>query len=60
MVRGRFKRFEHDHYFAEGHGGTIVRDVIAFESPLGLLGWLVDALVLKRYLRTLSVKLSRN
>src|SRR5438045_2573161 len=26
MVRGRFARFEHDHYFLEQSGGTLMRD----------------------------------
>jgi ligand-binding SRPBCC domain-containing protein len=53
MVRGRFQRFEHDHYFAEREGLTVMRDVVEFASPLGLLGRLVDVLFLSRYLRRL-------
>ena len=59
MVSGRFKCFEHDHYFAESHGRTIMRDVIEFTSPLGLIGRVVDALVLSGYLRTLIVQRNR-
>ena len=52
MVRGRFRSFEHDHHFEPaGEGATLMRDVLAFRSPLGPLGALVDALVLKAYLR---------
>lgn len=51
MLRGRFKRFEHDHYFTERDGSTVMRDLIVFESPLGPLGRLVDVLVLSAYLR---------
>ena len=50
MVSGRFKRFEHDHFFEEDLGVTTMRDIIVFESPLGLLGRLVDAFVLSSYL----------
>ena len=54
MVRGRFRRFEHDHVFEDAGGGvTVMRDVLTFESPLGPLGWLVDRLVLERYLKRL-------
>jgi ligand-binding SRPBCC domain-containing protein len=59
MIRGRFKRFEHDHYFAPRDGGTLMRDVIVFESPLGLLGRMVDALVIERYLRRLIEERNR-
>lgn len=50
MVRGRFKMFEHDHFFDVVSGGTRMRDVLSFESPLGLLGRCVDYLALARYL----------
>ena len=53
MVRGRFKRFEHDHYFEQVEGGTRMRDVIEFESPLGLIGRLVNFLFLTRYVTRL-------
>ena len=36
-----------------------MRDVIVFESPLGPLGRLVDALVLSRYLRKLIEERNR-
>lgn len=50
MVRGRFKRFEHDHFFEERGGRTVMRDVIEFASPLGVIGRIVDAVVLAGYL----------
>jgi ligand-binding SRPBCC domain-containing protein len=54
MIRGRFRSFEHDHFFAETEPGvTVMTDVIVFASPLGPLGALVDRLVLKAYLRRL-------
>jgi ligand-binding SRPBCC domain-containing protein len=51
MVHGAFRRFDHDHFFAAHGEGTEMRDVFDFESPLGPLGRLVDALVLERYMR---------
>jgi ligand-binding SRPBCC domain-containing protein len=53
MVRGRFKRFEHDHFFEPSPTGTLMRDVIVFASPLGLIGKLVDTVVLGSYVRKL-------
>ncbi|WP_238388131.1 hypothetical protein [Hymenobacter sediminis] len=41
----------HEHYFKANGTGTVMRDVFAFESPLGVLGKLVDALILRRYLQ---------
>jgi len=59
MVKGRFKRFEHDHFFNEKDGRTVMRDAIDFASPLGLLGGLVDRIVLARYLRSLIERRNR-
>jgi ligand-binding SRPBCC domain-containing protein len=53
MVQGAFRRFDHDHDFEEHAGKTVMIDVFDFESPLGPLGWLVDRLVLRRYLSRL-------
>jgi ligand-binding SRPBCC domain-containing protein len=50
---GGGKRFEHDHFFDETEDGTTMRDVIVFESPLGRIGRIVDALVLSSYLKRL-------
>jgi len=56
MVRGRFKRFEHDHYFIERASQTLMRDVIEFASPLGLVGRVVDLAFLNAYLRNLIIQ----
>jgi ligand-binding SRPBCC domain-containing protein len=38
MQRGRFKRFQHDHYFAEIDGYTLLTDKLRFSMPLGYPG----------------------
>lgn len=53
MVRGAFASFVHDHYFEVEGELTVMRDVLAFRSPLGFLGRIVDLLVMTRYLRRL-------
>ncbi|MFT7679813.1 MAG: ligand-binding SRPBCC domain-containing protein [Planctomycetota bacterium] len=53
MVEGRFRSFVHDHYFEATATGTRMTDELEFRAPLGPLGALVDALVLKGYLRRL-------
>ena len=48
---GPFKRWRHAHHFEpDGAGGTIMRDVIDFASPLGPIGGIVDRLLLSRYM----------
>jgi ligand-binding SRPBCC domain-containing protein len=59
MIRGAFQRMEHHHYFSSASRGTTMRDVFEFQSPLGILGWAVDSLFLKRYLRSFLVKRNR-
>ena len=51
LVRGAFRRFDHDHFFSQQGEITVMRDVFDFQSPLGILGRIVDWLVLTRYLR---------
>jgi len=58
LVRGAFRHFDHDHFFAEHGGTTVMRDVFEFTSPLGVLGRLADFLFLTRYMRNLL--LTRN
>jgi ligand-binding SRPBCC domain-containing protein len=53
MTAGLFKSFEHDHRFQEQDGGTIetvMRDELRFSAPFGVLGLMVERLVLRSYL----------
>jgi len=50
MVKGPFKRLRHEHRFEPRQGGTLMIDVMDFESPFGPLGSMVDRLVLARYM----------
>ncbi len=53
MVLGAFKSFRHEHYFEETNAGTLMTEVFYFESPLGILGKIANALFLKRYMTNL-------
>ena len=50
MVRGVFRRFDHDHFFSESGRVTTMRDVFDFDSPFGMLGHIANHLFLARYL----------
>jgi ligand-binding SRPBCC domain-containing protein len=51
MVKGAFKTMEHDHYFeAKSANATVMTDVFRFAAPLGILGRIAEALVLRRYM----------
>lgn len=53
MLRGAFRSFVHDHYFAVEGSVTKMTDVLAFSAPLGVLGLIAEKVVLRRYLEKL-------
>jgi ligand-binding SRPBCC domain-containing protein len=56
QVSGAFRRFDHDHFFTVNSGGTVMRDVFDYESPLGLLGRCADRWFLRSYMSRLLKK----
>ncbi len=50
QVTGPFQSFRHVHLFEEINGATLMKDEFQFTTPFGILGRLVDALFLKRYM----------
>lgn len=53
MVRGSFAHYSHDHNFQRDGHATVMQDVFIFESPMGILGRLVNRLLLTRYMTAL-------
>jgi ligand-binding SRPBCC domain-containing protein len=51
MVEGAFKRFDHDHFFEQIGAEIFIRDVFDYDSPLGILGMIADALFVEVHLR---------
>ena len=56
MVVGAFKRMVHDHIFREHSSGTEMIDRFEFESPLGILGSVLDRIFLSFYMRRFLAK----
>ena len=50
MIRGAFKQMIHDHEFNAQASGTLMIDRFDFESPFGIIGWLIDRIVLRSYM----------
>ncbi|SDD81352.1 SRPBCC family protein [Niabella drilacis] len=57
--RGAFRFMKHDHYFSAVEAGTLIKDVFEFQSPLGVLGRLTDAIIMRRYLTRFLTKRNR-
>ena len=50
MLRGPYKRWVHDHYFAPVEGGVEMVDRVEYALPFGWLGALIHAAVVRRQL----------
>lgn len=55
MIRGDFTSFEHEHYFKPADNGTIVIDIVRFETPYGWLGELINKFYLTSYLEKMII-----
>ncbi|MBS1767149.1 MAG: SRPBCC family protein [Acidobacteria bacterium] len=56
MLRGAFRRFEHEHTFEPAPGGTLMRDRFEIEAPFPPFGWIVERVLLVPHLRRLMEK----
>jgi len=56
QVSGPFRRWWHEHRFEETQGGTLMVDLVEFDSPAGPIGRLANALFLTRYMTNLLGK----
>lgn len=50
MMRGIFKRIDHDHFFEEIENGTLMRDIFDYDAPLWIFGKIADRLFLEKYM----------
>jgi ligand-binding SRPBCC domain-containing protein len=53
QTSGPFRRWWHEHRFDSVPDGTLMTDVVEFESPAGPIGRVVNRLVLTRYMSNL-------
>lgn len=56
MSQGQFKSFKHTHLFREENEYTTMTDIIEYEVPFGLLGKVINWLILKKYITILIIK----
>jgi ligand-binding SRPBCC domain-containing protein len=53
QVQGDFKMMKHEHHFKPCDNGTILINLLHFESPYGMLGQWFNSLYLTRYMKKL-------
>ena len=51
MTQGAFQSLKHIHDFIPTHSGTLMRDTLVWTSPCGILGIIVDKILLENYMR---------
>ena len=56
MTSGDFKSFRHEHHFKATDNGSIMIDILNFESPYGFIGRLFSNLYLKKYLENFLLR----
>ncbi|MDC0088049.1 SRPBCC family protein [Akkermansiaceae bacterium] len=63
MIKGAFSFMKHKHSFSESNHKTIMTDIFEFKAPLGIIGTLIEKLILKNYmkkfLKTRNLKLKQ-
>ena len=59
MVRGAFQEMKHLHEFLPQPPGTLMIDDFTFRAPFGLLGRVVETVVLTRYMKNLLLTRNR-
>ena len=53
MMQGDFKSYKHEHHFKSVNNGTVMIDLVEFETPYGSLGQFVNKVYLKKYMQRL-------
>lgn len=56
MLKGDFVSFHHEHHFKATANGTIMIDLVNFETPYGTIGKIANRLFLRSYLEKLLTK----
>jgi ligand-binding SRPBCC domain-containing protein len=59
MEEGAFQYLRHVHKFHQREGFTIMEDEFTFASPFGVLGKIVDVLILENYMKNLLLERNR-
>jgi len=50
MIKGKFKKFRHEHHFNTNGQQTYMQDILCYASPFGIIGKIIDRVFLKKHL----------
>ncbi len=56
MIKGDFKSFRHEHHFKNAENGTIMIDIVDFETPYGFIGKIANSFFLRSYIEKFLLK----
>lgn len=56
MIKGDFKSFYHEHHFKAVDNGSIMIDLVNFETPYGIMGKIINRLFLRAYMEKFLLK----
>ncbi len=56
QLKGIFKSIKHDHYFEQKNDGVLMKDVFEYGAPFGLIGKVVEQLILTNYLKKFLIE----
>lgn len=59
QLEGDFKMMKHEHHFKQCDNGTILIDLLHFESPYGMIGRWFNSFYLTRYMKRLLEQRNR-
>ena len=51
QLKGAFKKLHHTHLYEQQGEQTIMKDIFVFESPMGILGKVINRLILTNYMK---------
>ena len=53
QLKGPYKTWEHRHEFIQKKGGVLMKDLVTYQLPFGIIGSVVHALVVRRKLHVI-------
>ena len=56
MIKGAFRRFDHDHIFEQVNGKIKLTDIFDYDVPLAFIGKIFDSFALNKYMTNFAIQ----